>query len=403
MIVLHINSVVNTGSTGRIVEDIGSVLIENGHKSVIAYGRELGRLESNSSLIKIGNKLNTLWHGINNLIFDNHGFLRDFGTRNLVKKIAKIKPDVVALYNLHGYYIDVEVLFKFLKDERIPVVWTLFDCWAFTGHCTYFDNIACDKWKTICSECPKYNVYPKSLVDRSDRNFKIKKEIFNSLSNLKIITHSRWLHDLTMESFLNGNEISIIRAAIDVSLFRPMDTSNNPKYYFGQKRVILGCANIWSERKGLKDFFTLAEYCGSEFIIVLIGLNEQQKKGLPSNVIGIERTESIEELACWYSAADVFVNPTYMDNFPTTNLEALACGTPVITYDTGGSPEAIDEDTGYVVEQGNVAGIVNAIHELLLKDSEVTSMACRNRAVKLFNKTTRYLDYLRVFEVASKK
>jgi len=398
MRVFHINSVVNTGSTGRIVEDIGRVLIEKGHQSYIAFGRDLGSLQSTSILVKIGNKLNVIWHGINTLLLDNHAFVNDFATKKLIKRIELIQPDVVALYNLHGYYINVEYLFRYLRKKGIPVVWTLFDCWAFTGHCTYFDNIGCIKWKTSCTECPKYNVYPRSFVDNSRKNYQKKKELFNNLTNLQIITHSNWLRELVSESFLGGHQIHLIHSAVDLKIFKPTNFKLSNRYDFLNKKILLGCANIWTDRKGFKDFLNLANMCKSDTIIVLVGVSQDQKKLLPSNIIGITRTENTEELAMWYSLADVFVNLTYMDNFPTTNIEALACGTPVITYNTGGSPESIDENTGFVVEKGDLIGVINSINILMKRNKDELSINCRKRALTMFDKETRFLDYIKVFE-----
>lgn len=398
MRVLHINSVVNTGSTGRIVEQIGKVLVEQGHESIIAYGREIGSRISASSIVKIGSRTNVFWHGINTVLKDNHGFAKDWTTEKFIRDIDKINPDVVALYNLHGYYINIELVFEYLKRKNIPVVWTLFDCWAFTGHCTYFDNIGCEKWKTQCFECPKYDKYPKSLIDNSKINYHNKKMIFNSLEKLQFVTHSLWLSNLVADSFLGKYKINFIPSAVDTDVFKPKMSDLMEKYGIGGKKIILGCANIWNDRKGFKDFLALASCIKANMVIVLIGVSNLQLKMLPTNIIGITKTESIEELAKWYSVASVFVNPTYMDNFPTTNIEALACGTPVITYNTGGSPESIDGSTGCVVKIGDINGIWESIEDLISRDQLKLSFACRERALTNYSKQTRFLDYLRVFE-----
>lgn len=398
MRVLHINTVVNTGSTGRIVEEIGTVLIENGHESIIAYGRNIGHVKSKSKLLKIGNNLNVLWHFVNTFLRDKHGLTKDLSTKNFLNEIDKLKPDLIALYNLHGYYIDVGLLFNYLEKKGVPVVWTLFDCWAFTGHCTYFDNIGCDKWKSQCYDCPKYNKYPRSIIDNSSLNFNLKKRIFNLPHKLEIITHSSWLSKYVRSSFLNSYGLHIIPSAVDVDLFKPIKSNIAAQNGIYNQRIILGCANIWTDRKGLNDFIILSEKCDVETVIVLIGLNKSQMKKLPQNIIGINRTESIEVLVKWYSAASVFVNPTYMDNFPTTNIEALACGTPVVTYNAGGSPESIDANTGRIVQIGNVDGIWESILELGRENEEELTRACRERALNHYNKKTRFLDYLRVFE-----
>ncbi len=398
MRVLHINSVINTGSTGRIVEEIGRVLIKHGHDSYVAYGRTIGSLSSDSYLYKIGNKCSVYWHGFKTLFFDRHGFASAKATQKLIDEIDRINPHVIALYNLHGYYIHIEILFAYLVKKNIPVVWTLFDCWAFTGHCTYFDNINCEKWQTKCNNCPKYNKYPISLIDNSELNFESKKTIFNSLKKLELITHSTWLSQLVSKSYLKQYKTHVIPSAVNTDLFKPVSTGIKETFGLNNQKVILGCANTWSDRKGFKDFILLSELCDSDFIIVLIGVSKKQMRTFPNNIIGITKTESVHELAAWYSAASVFVNPTYMDNFPTTNIEALACGTPVVTYNTGGSPESIDEETGIVIKTGDVQGIFLAIRDLCSRNQEELSKICRERALKLYERESRFLDYLRVFD-----
>jgi glycosyltransferase involved in cell wall biosynthesis len=396
MRILQINSVANSGSTGRIAEEIGNVLLDHGHDSYIAYGR--GNATSSSHLIKIGSDKDVYLHGAYTLMTDKHGFASRKSTQKLINEIDLIKPDLIALHNVHGYYINLKILFEFLAQKNIPVVWTLFDCWAFTGHCSYFDDINCPKWKTHCEKCPKHKNYPSSWVDNSFQNFKEKRRLFTTLTKMDIITHSKWLRDLVKESFLKDYRVHITSSAINLDLFKPLESNLRERFDLGDKKVILGCASIWSNRKGYLDFIELSKILSVDYQIVMIGLNEKELKSLPAHIIGLKRTESIEELAQWYSLAYVFVNPTSQDNFPTTNLEALACGTPVITYNTGGSPEAIDEKTGFVVEKGDVKGIVEKIEVLSAQNIEEISRACRLRAEKLYDKKTRYLDYLRVFE-----
>ena len=396
MRVLQINSVVNSGSTGRIAEEIGNVLLANGHESYIAYGR--GIATSTSKLIKIGSQKDVYLHGAYTLMTDKHGFASKKATQKFIHEVEHIKPDVVALHNLHGYYIHLPTLFDFFSRNKIAVVWTLFDCWAFTGHCSYFDDINCIKWKTHCNNCPKYKNYPSSWVDNSFSNFEEKRRIFTSVRKMEIIAHSQWLGGLVKDSFLKEYKVHVTPSAINLDLFKPIDSELRIRYKLGEKKVILGCASAWSNRKGYQDFIALSKKLTNDYQIVMIGLNTKEIKSLPENIIGLARTESIEELAQWYTLAYVFVNPTSQDNFPTTNLEALACGTPVITYKTGGSPEAIDEHTGFVADKGNVDGIVEMVERLKRLNYEEISNACRARAERLYDKKTRYLDYLRVFE-----
>jgi putative colanic acid biosynthesis glycosyltransferase len=337
---LQINTAVNSGSTGRIAEDIGQVFMAEGHESYIAYGRN--DRPSQSELIKIGSQKDVLLHGAISAVFDRHGFGSAAATRQLVAEIDALQPDFIALHNLHGYYLNIEVLFEYLQTTSVPILWTLFDCWAFTGHCTYFDDIDCQKWKTACHSCPKKGRYPKSYVfDNSQRNFIDKKRLFTSLPNLQLLVHSRWLRDLVRRSFLGDIPVHCMPTGVDTALFQPQ-AGELPASFpaLGDRKVVLGVANVWDRRKGLADFLQLAATLPANYQIVLVGLKQREIDRLPANVIGIARTESVQQLAQLYSRADVFVNPTYMDNFPTVNLEALACGTPVVTYQTGGSPEA---------------------------------------------------------------
>ena len=404
MKILQINTTVNSGSTGRIAEDIGQVLLANGHQSYIAYGR--GDRPSQSKLIKIGTKFDFYIHGLKTAIFDRHGFGSKNATKQFIKRIDEIKPDLIALHNLHGYYINIEILFNYLSKKQVPVVWTLFDCWGFTGHCSYFDDISCEKWKKQCFECPKTKKYPSSyVIDNSKLNFNQKNKLFNSPVNLELIVHSKWLQVLVKKSFLKKYNTNHIFSGIDLEIFdiKKNDAFIKEKYKIVGSKIVLGVASIWDKRKGLDDFTLIQNENNGDFQIVLVGLSDQQLQDLPNGIIGIKRTENTEELAAIYSMANVFVNPTYQDNFPTTNLEALACGTPVITYNTGGSPEAIDEKTGIVVTKGNKQELTDAIKLILKNPKSFYQSNCRSRAVENFNKFDRYNDYLLIFEDAIKK
>jgi putative colanic acid biosynthesis glycosyltransferase len=398
MRVLQINASINSGSTGRIAEDIGNVLLSKSHESYIAGAR--GIKISTSNLIAIGGRIDLYYHGFISLFLDRHGFGSKRATRKLLKEIERIKPDVLVLHNIHGYYLNIELLFKYIAASNIPVLWTLHDCWSFTGHCTFFDSVNCEKWKTQCNNCPKTRMYPKSLfLDNSFSNFNNKKRIFGQAENIQIVTPSIWLKKLVELSFLK-QPVRCIHNGIDLNKFSPSKNNTQLKIKLGltTEKVVLGVASIWDKRKGLEDFLELASLLTEEYKIVLVGLNKNQIKNLPSNVLGINRTESVTELASYYSLASVFVNPTYQDNFPTTNIEALACGTPVITYNTGGSPEAVDEETGVVVSKGNVIELKKAIIQFASYNNEMLSIKCRERAEKHFDKENRFLDYLTVFE-----
>jgi glycosyltransferase involved in cell wall biosynthesis len=393
-----INSTANTGSTGRIAEEIGQIAIAAGWESYIAYGRHART--SQSELIKIGSDWDIRVHGLQTRLFDRHGLASTAATREFVEQIKKIKPDIIHLHNIHGYYINIEILFRYLKDANIPVVWTLHDCWPITGHCAYFTFVECDKWKTQCFSCPQKKDYPGSFfLDRSKQNHKQKRKLFTSVNDMTIVPVSNWLADIVKQSYLKDYPIRVINNGIDVNVFSPQSGGGiRLKYRLADKFVLLGVATEWGRRKGLHDFIELSKTLKDDEIIVLVGLKEDQIKILPENIIGITRTESTQELAEFYSSADVFVNPTWEDNFPTTNLEAMACGTPVITYETGGSPEAIDELTGIVVEQGNIHKLMEAIKQIKEKGKQSYSEACVKRAHRLYRKEDRYREYIELYE-----
>lgn len=395
---LQINSVVNSGSTGRIAEEIAHTAIASGWESYIAFGRNERYSESN--LIRIGNDLGIKMHGLQTRLFDRHGLGSVKSTKLFIQQVDKIKPDIIHLHNIHGYYINIEILFNYLSKVDVPVVWTLHDCWSITGHCTHFSYVGCEKWRTKCYSCPQKNEYPASLfIDRSEKNYILKNELFNSLSNLTLVPVSQWLSDILKDSFLQKYPSSVINNGINTSVFNP--TGNNEfreRYGLQNKFILLGVAGIWSQRKGLEDFIELSKTLGADYQIILVGLTRKQKDQLPVEILGIERTESVEELAELYASSDVYINTTYEDTFPTTNLESLACGTPVITYNTGGSPESIDESTGIVVEQGNISKLVEAIRVIKDNGKQYYSDACVNRVNRLYKKEDRYKEYIDLYE-----
>ena len=396
---LQINSVANTGSTGHIAEDIGRLAIANGWESYIAYGRKA--LPSQSHLIKIGNKLDILWHVFVTRFFDLHGLASRRSTKKFIRHIEQIKPDVIHLHNIHGYYLNYKVLFTYLNKSGIPVVWTLHDCWPITGHCAYYSFKNCFNWMNgkLCKHCIQKKAYPRTfLLSASYYNLKCKKKYFNKLrkNQLTIITPSKWLCSEIGNSYLSKYNRKVMNNGIDLDVFKPISSQNatNPK------KLILGVASVWDERKGLADFLKLSDLLQDDEEILIIGLTEKQILILPRDkrIRGICRTESQTMLAKIYSEALVFVNPTYEDNFPTTNLESLACGTPVITYRTGGSPESVDEATGFVVEQGNIEAIRECISIIKNKGKSYYSNACRCRAEKLYDKKSRFNDYLDLYK-----
>lgn len=402
MKVLQINSTLNWGSTGRIAEDIGKTIIKERGESYIAYGRYANPTQSES--IRIGNKWDIFYHVLQTRLFDKHGLASKKATRILIEIIKEINPDIIHLHNIHGYYLNYPVLFEYLSSLNIPIVWTLHDCWAFTGHCSHYMSVACNRWQSHCHHCFLKKDYPLSILfDRSENNYEEKKAYFSSVNNLTLVPVSDWLCGEIKKSFFKNKTCRVIHNGIDTNTFTPVD-SLKKKLQLQDKFLVLGVCSVWIDKKGFPDFIKLREKLSDDYIIILIGLTKKQIKSLPQGIIGIERTNSVQELASYYSSADVFFNPTWEDNFPTTNIEALACGTPVITYWTGGSPEAIDEQTGFVVEQGDLEGTIKAIEQIKAVGKRAFTQACRERAVKNFNNKDRYAEYLQLYnEILNRK
>jgi glycosyltransferase involved in cell wall biosynthesis len=398
----QINVVINSGSTGRIAEEIGQLAIANGWKSYIAYGRN--EQNSRSIKVKIGNRLSIYWHILMTRLFDRHGLASRIVTKKLIKQIQKINPDIIHLHNIHGYYLNYGLLFKYLKESRIPVVWTLHDCWTFTGHCANFSFVGCNKWKTGCNHCVQKKEYPKSLfIDNSYSNFISKKDNFLLDKDLlTLVPVSQWLANLCRQSFFKNIRIQLIHNGVNTDIFKPVSEDKKKeiieKYGIKTNFLILGVAFTWSSRKGFDDFLKLSAFLSNEYSIMLVGLTEQQTAQLPKTITGIKRTENINELAAIYSTADVFVNPTWEDNFPTTNIESLACGTPVITYNTGGSIESINSETGFIVEQGDIANLKKTVDMVKYKGKQYFSAACRKHVIDFFKNEDCYMKYIHLYD-----
>lgn len=394
---LQINATLNSGSTGRIAEQIANKAHELGWDCHHAYGgRYIGK--SQFDAIQVSSKFDNYIHAFQGEYLGLHGLGSYFSTKQFIKRVQQINPDIIHLHNIHGYYLNYKVLFEFLATIKTPVVWTLHDCWSFTGHCTHFDNVGCEKWMSECGNCPLLMAQYKSrLVDRSRENYLLKKNLYSKLSNLTIVPVSHWLGGLVSQSILKQFPIRVIQNGVDINIFRPTTNSIREKLGISDnKLLILGVLGSGLSEKGKDEFIELSHR--NDLKIVLVGLTNNEVKQLPDSIIKLGRTSSPAELAEFYSASDVLLNPTYNDTFPTINIEALACGTPVITYRTGGSPEILDNSTGIVVEKGDMEGLKSAIESIRGTGKEAYSQACRNRALKYFNKDERFMDYIRLYE-----
>ena len=373
MKIVQINSVLN-GSTGKIMMGIHNELLKQGYDSYVVWGR--GREPNNEHEIYMDDKIGTYFHVLYSRLTGKTGFASKRATKKLLKKLDGIKPDIVHLHNVHGYYINIELLFNYLKSNNIKVVWTLHDCWPFTGQCPHFERLKCYKWKEQCYKCPLTNSYPKAFIDNSKCNYIKKKELFTGL-NMTIVTPSKWLANLVKQSYLKDYRVEVINNGIDTNVFKLTKSNFREKYNLQDKKIILGVSSVWTESKGYYDFIELSKILDDDYKIVMVGLNDKQLKEIPSNIIGIKRTENQQELAGLYSTADIFFNPTYEDNYPSVNLEAIACKTPVITYDTGGSSESANECIYKICKSDflkNYSNIFNKKYKLRNKPHNIRSM-----------------------------
>lgn len=394
---LIISGAINFGAPGKIVEQIGLLAEKDGYEVLVAHST---RNENPSQLSHI--HITTFWqeirHALGARLFDLHGLLSTRQTEILIDKIKAFDPDVIHLHNIHGYFLNFRVLFEYLKTIDIPIIWTLHDCWAFTGRCFHFEGIGCEKWKTECYDCKAEKGYTVSpFYDRSQQLYNLKKSLIPSVRNLTLVPVSEWLSKFLKDSFLKDCNVTVIQNGVDLNVFRPLNGDRlRVKHGLHSKFVILGVAAPWNKRKGLDDFFKLRELLSDDYAILLVGLSQKQVNHLPKGIIGITRTESQSELAEYYSMSDVFCNLTYLDTFPTVNLEALACGTPIVTYRTGGSPEAVNESTGIIVPQGDISAIANTLNEIK-SQARFKAADCRRHAEMHFNKDTQFHKYIELY------
>lgn len=404
--VLQINTVYkNGGSTGRIVYDLKSIGEKNNIMMYVAYGYEYSKLleEDYIKTKKLEGILELKWNILKTRLFAHHGFYNLRATTRLIRYMDEIKPDIIHLHNIHNHYVNIAMLFDYIKKHNIPVVWTLHDCWSFTGWCAYFDLAKCDKWKSGCKgECRCLHDYPFTwFFNRSQQNFLDKKRTFCGVKDLTLITPSQWLADLTRESFLNDYPVEVINNGVDTDIFKPK-TDNNIRSKYGvpqTTKVILALMSGFNKRKGAEYLLKLPDLLSDNECLVIVGISNRQKKMLPrKHCIGITRTDNVNDLASIYSTADVFINPTLEDNFPTTNIESLACGTPVITFRTGGSIESVDDTTGLIVSQGNLNELLISIRSIISKGKGEYKDACIEKAKVQYNKAKQYQKYIELYQ-----
>lgn len=398
---LQINSARKIGSTGKIVEQIGLLAQDRGWDCYVASS---SRYSGKSAMkeITIGGKFSEKLHAVISYLFDAHGLGSVWETKRLIRKIRVIKPDVIHLHNIHGYYINYPILFRYLASEEIPVVWTFHDCWPITGHCVHYTAVHCEKWKTGCYSCPRLKGYPKSVFkDNSKSNFLQKRKYFTSLNNLTIVPVSNWLERVVKQSFMGHYPIHVIQNGIDIDAFSPqnrMKKQVKAKFKLEDKFVVLGVATGWSQDNGFYFFMELRKKLDKHFIIVLVGVTSSQKKHLPEGVIGIERTDSVKELAEIYSAADIFVNGSFEETFGLVTAEAMACGTPVIVYDATACPDIVTPETGFVIPVNDIETMANTVISYSkCNKQEEYSINCRRYAEQHFDQRDCYNKYIDLY------
>ncbi len=391
------------GSTGKIMLQIARTAREYGH-IVKTFSPMLYDEKCNYSTDLIddhyffGSVAENRIHCYLGIALGRNGFYSHKGTRDLVKQLEQFKPDIVHLHNLHKFCINLPQLFNYLKSSKVKVIWTLHDCWTFTGHCPYFTMAECEKWKSGCFKCSQIGIYPKSLIDNSKKMYQLKKKWFTSVEKLTIVTPSNWLAELVSQSFFQDYPVKVINNGIDLNVFNPTRNIFIKKYNIpDEKKILLGVAFGWGERKGLDVFIELYKRLDKNiYQLILVGTNEIIDEVLPKGIISIHKTENLKELAELYTSADLFVNPTREDNYPTVNMEALACGTPVLTFQTGGSPEIIDDSCGSVVDCNDIDSMVREI-ERICTEVPYTTENCLLRA-QSFDMNDRFKEYVKLYE-----
>lgn len=391
MKVVQINATCGVGSTGKICVGISQVLSNNNIENYILYSSKSNGYEFG---IKCADDKYIKFQALKSRILGNYGFNSINATQKMITELEGVRPDIVHLHNIHGHDCDLEMLFTYFKQNKTKLIWTFHDCWAFTGYCPHFSMMKCDKWKTQCDKCVQAREYTW-IFDRSRFLFNGKKALFQGL-DLTIVTPSKWLAGLVKESFLKEYPVKVINNGIDLDIFKPSESNFIRKYGLDSKKIILGVSFGWDVKKGLDVFIQLANRLPEEYKIVLVGTDDETDKRLPASILSIHRTQNQQELAEIYSNADVFVNPTREENYPTVNMEAIACGTPVVTFRTGGSPETLDETCGAVVDCDDVDALEKEIIRIC-KYRSYNKEVCIKKA-KEFDKNKRFKEYVELYE-----
>ncbi len=396
MRVFELNTFCGKGSTGRIAAQIARLVEQEGGRCEIGFGAGEPSSDTLDIAYRIGVPAERKLHGAMRKLIDGEGLGSKTGTAKLIRHMESFKPDVVHLHNIHGCYLNHKLLFDWLRRCGLPIVWTLHDCWPFTGHCAYFDYAGCEKWRDGCNNCPQQRGYPVCYgIDRSSANYKRKRRLFTSLDKLTLVAPCEWMKKPLSASFMKDIPVRIVYNGVNAEVFKPTESGLREQYGIGGAKLLLSVASDWDERKGLRYLVEAAHKLGDAYRFVVLGLEDGQRETLPANMLGLGRTESQAELAAWYTAADCLVNPTMEDNMPMVNPEALSCGTPIAAFDTGGCAEAVGEDCGAIVPKGDVNDLCEAIKRICSEPKPTE--ACLARAARFDEKATfkGYIDLYR--------
>lgn len=390
----------NFGSTGNIILDLANALEKEGNIGTICCpSSRTNRKKNIKNQIFIGSRLGRNIHLLLGKLTGLHGLFSIMDTYIFLKKIDRINPDVIHLHNLHDCYINLPILFHYLKKSKANIIWTLHDCWSITGSCTHFSMIGCEKWKYGCVDCPQINVYPSSLIDQSKVMWRLKKKLFTGIEHMTLVAPSNWLQSVIQQSFMSHYNTKTIFNGVNLVVFKKTKSNFRAQYSLENKNIVLGVAFSWSSKKGLDIFIRLAKDLPESYQIILVGVTPQIKVNLPNNIISIAQTSNQLELAQIYSASDVFVNPTREEVLGLTNIEALACGTPVVTFNAGGSPECLDDKSGYIIEIDDYISLKEKIMDVCLYHP-FSEQNCRKRA-ELFNYNSMINQYLKLYHLGS--
>ena len=382
------------GGAETIARELYKYLNEAGHDVKFVFAR--GDIPEDVNGIRLGSTIDVLLNVAHARLFDSAGFGFRKMTDRLINLIEKFNPDIVSMHNLSGYYLNIKVLFSYLKKKNIPVAWTFHDCWAFTGHCISFDDVKCKKWLTGCGMCPARKEYPASyLFDNSKKNYLKKKELLNDWERLYIVTPSQWMADITSKTFLKNKEMYVINNGINLDVFKPSESQLRENYKLCEKTILLSIASNWSYRKGLHHLIELNKLLDHDkYQLVIIGLSKKQISSMPPDIIAIQRTNTVEELVYWYTVADIMLYPSLADNFPTVILESLACGTPVVTFDTGGCWEAVGDECGVLVNEKTPEGLYKGIIDCYKK--KIAPASCVKKSQN-YDRLIKFKEYENLF------